>query len=77
MSRYPSESAWRFDQQFAETEYERNARQAAARRKRARSTCDVCGGNDRPTATIVAYGIETNACDKCRGVAEGTNGSGA
>ena len=31
-----------------------------------RSSCDVCGATDRPTATVVAYGIETNACDKCR-----------
>ena len=33
-----------------------------------RSSCDVCGATDRPTATVIAYGIETNACDKCRGV---------
>ena len=32
-----------------------------------RSSCDVCGATDRPTATVIAYGIETNACDKCRG----------
>lgn len=32
-----------------------------------RSSCDVCGAEDRPTTTVIAYGIETNACDKCRG----------
>lgn len=68
MSRYPSDSVRRFDQQFAETTWERNARLAAARKRRARSSCDVCGAIDRPTATVIAYGIETNACDKCRGV---------
>jgi len=36
----------------------------------ARSSCDVCGAEDRPTATVIAYGIETNACDRCRGVEE-------
>ena len=34
----------------------------------AHSSCDVCGATDRPTATVIAYGIETNACDRCRGV---------
>lgn len=32
-----------------------------------RSSCDVCGATDRPIATVIAYGIETNACNKCRG----------
>lgn len=32
MSRYPNESARRFDQQFSETTYERNARLRKARR---------------------------------------------
>ena len=38
--------------------------------RKLRSSCDVCGATDRPTATVIAYGIETNACDKCRGVEE-------
>ena len=60
----------RFQSQFRETEYERNARLRKARlaRQAKRSACDVCGATDRPTATVVAYGIETNACDKCRGI---------
>ena len=35
-----------------------------------RSSCDICDATDRPTAAVTAYGIETNACDKCRGVEE-------
>jgi len=32
-----------------------------------RSSCDVCGAEDRPTATVIVYGTESNVCDKCRG----------
>jgi len=51
MSRYPNEVVARFDQQFAETEDERNERLAAARRKKpceapprfAETFCSQCG----------------------------------
>lgn len=39
-------------------------------RQSQRSSCDVCGVTDRPTATVIAYGIETNACNRCRGAEE-------
>jgi len=32
-----------------------------------RSSCDVCGATDRPIATVIVYGTESNVCDKCRG----------
>lgn len=41
MSRYPSEEVARFDQQFAETPYERNERQRAKREDRSRTILRV------------------------------------
>lgn len=41
----------------------------AEEQKPSRSSCDVCGAikADDEMSTVFAYGIETNACDDCRG----------
>lgn len=67
-------SDWdRFNEQFRETEAERNER-LAARRKAARPAtkllfgeCDACGAPNRVLHQCIAYGIETCACALCRG----------
>lgn len=57
MSRYPNEDAERFDQQFAETETERNERLAAARKRRALlhdwRFCPHCGHFHPPDGMCV------------------------
>lgn len=57
MSRYPSYEVARFDQQFAETERERNARLAKARKMRAR-VCSECGEN--------AADVPSDLCPGCQ-----------
>ena len=83
MSRYPDETTARFDQQFAETESERNERVADARRRRgnsklvydkARRTIVAvktgqcdCCGKEAELTKLIAFGIDTAACAECRG----------
>ena len=65
MNRAPDETCRLFAEKLLQETYEFTDGDDPSR-----SSCDVCGATDRPTATVIAYGIETNACDKCRGVEE-------